>query len=80
MGEAVYEVRCEWDDDAGVWIATSDSVPGLVAEADTVDDLVREIKILVPELLDLNCGIKGPAEVSLVITSHREERVHLPAA
>jgi predicted RNase H-like HicB family nuclease len=80
MGDTVYEVRCEWDDESGVWVASSDGVPGLVAEAGTVDDLVGEIKILVPELLDLNRGIKGPAEVSLVITSHREERVRFPAA
>ena len=30
-------VRAEWDEDAGVWVATSDDAPGLVAEADTAE-------------------------------------------
>ena len=34
MEKALF-VRAEWDEDAGVWVATSDDVPGLVAEADT---------------------------------------------
>jgi len=26
------QVAVEWDDEAGVWVATSDDVPGLTAE------------------------------------------------
>ncbi len=80
MAERTYTVRCAWDAEAGVWTATSEDVPGLVAEADTVDDLTREVKLLVPDLLELNCGLRGPVEVSVVITSRREERVRVPAA
>ncbi len=80
MAERVYTVHCTWDAEAGVWTATSDDVPGLVAEADTVEKLTQEVKLLVPDLLELNCGIYGPAEVSLVVTSRREERVRVPAA
>ncbi len=80
MAERVYTVHCTWDAEAGVWTATSDDVPGLVAEADTVEKLTQEVKLLVPDLLELNCGIHGPAEVSLVVTSRREERVRVPAA
>ena len=36
MEKALF-VRAEWDEDAGVWVATSDDVPGLVAEADTAE-------------------------------------------
>ncbi len=80
MAERVYTVRCTWDAEAGVWIATSDDVPGLVAEADTMEKLTEEVKLLVPDLLELNCDIRGPAEVSLVVTSWREERLRVPAA
>ncbi len=79
MAERVYTVRCTWDAEAGVWIATSDDVPGLVAEADTMEILTEEVKLLVPDLLELNCDIRGPAEVSLVVTSRREERLRVPA-
>ena len=80
MAERVYVVRAEWDRDAKVWIAISDDIPGLAAEADTFDELVSEIKLLIPDLLELNCGIQGPTEVSLLVTSHREERIRVPAA
>ena len=77
--ERVYAVRGEWDAAAGVWIATSDDVPGLVAEADTLEKLIEEVKLVAPDLLELNCGVRGPAEVCLVVTSRREEKVHVPA-
>ena len=47
-----------WAPDAEVWIATSESVPGLVLEDASYDDLVERVKAAVPELLELN-GLKG---------------------
>lgn len=52
--ETSYIVRSMWDDDAGVWVATSDDVPGLVAEAESLDALYEKLKVLVSELLDVN--------------------------
>ncbi|PZA00709.1 DUF1902 domain-containing protein [Gammaproteobacteria bacterium 2W06] len=52
--ETSYIVRSMWDDDAGVWVATSDDVPGLVTEAESIDALSDKLKVLVPELLDVN--------------------------
>ena len=42
------------DDEAKVWVATSEDVPGLVTEAPTQGELVKKLKIMVPELLDAN--------------------------
>jgi predicted RNase H-like HicB family nuclease len=50
----VLKVFAEWDNDAEVWVAQSDDVPGLVAEAATIDALVAKLKVLVPEMLDEN--------------------------
>jgi len=41
----------ESDADAGVWVATSDDVPGLIAEAETIEALDFKLKCMVPELL-----------------------------
>ena len=49
-----FEVRAFWDDEAKVWVATSDDVPGLATEARSMDDLLRKLRIMVPELLELN--------------------------
>lgn len=43
-----------WDEEAGVWTATSDDVPGLVLEADSYDELVEKVKVAIPELAELN--------------------------
>ena len=67
-----YEVRAHWDADAGVWWAESDDVPGLVAEAETLDQLQHDLRELVPELMRLN---KGWAEgsMSLKVLADRTE-------
>lgn len=49
-----YFVRAEWDAEANVWVATSDDVPGLVTEADTLEALDSKLQVMVPELLEAN--------------------------
>ena len=49
-----YFVHAIWDDEAKVWSASSDDVPGLATEADTAAALVQKLKTLIPELLALN--------------------------
>lgn len=53
-------IRAEWDEEAAVWVATSDDVPGLATEADTLEGLSKKLETLVPELLDLNGFENGP--------------------
>ena len=50
-------VTAEWDDEAKVWVATSDDVPGLVTEATTLDALTARIRAVVPELLADNAHL-----------------------
>jgi predicted RNase H-like HicB family nuclease len=52
-------VRAEWDDEAAVWVATSDDVPGLATEAETVEALMSKLEVMIPELLDANEGFEG---------------------
>ena len=47
-------VRAEWDEEASVWVATSEDVPGLATEDDTIEGLIGKLKIMIPELLELN--------------------------
>ena len=49
-----YFIRAEWDEDAQVWVATSDDVPGLATEAETVESLIEKLKVMIPELLEAN--------------------------
>lgn len=43
-----------WDDGAGVWSATSSDVRGLAIEAKTQEKLVARLRVVIPELLELN--------------------------
>lgn len=49
-----YVINFVWDDEANVWIATSEDIPGLVLESGSFDALVAHVKNAVPELLQLN--------------------------
>ena len=46
-----YTVKLIWDDDAAVWIATSDDIPGLVLESGSFDALLERVRYTAPELL-----------------------------
>ena len=42
--EMTIQVRAFWDEEAKVWVAESDDVPGLVTEAPSVDQLIEKLK------------------------------------
>jgi predicted RNase H-like HicB family nuclease len=56
----VYSIQARWDSESGVWVAESEDVPGLVAEAESPNALAKKLRILIPELLELN-GVLEPA-------------------
>jgi predicted RNase H-like HicB family nuclease len=62
MVDRAYAVRCSWDPEVGVWVATSEEVPGLATGTETLDALIEKLKVVIPELLEAN-GIIGPDEV-----------------
>ncbi len=72
MGIKPFFVRAEWDEEASVWVATSDDVPGLVTEAATMEGLIEKLKIIVPELLEAN-GVKIDQGVPFEIMTRRFE-------
>jgi predicted RNase H-like HicB family nuclease len=54
-----FTIRAEWDDEAKVWVATSEEVLGLVTEADTIPALVEKLERMLPELLVENGQLDG---------------------
>jgi len=65
-------IRAEWDEEANVWVATSDDVPGLVTEEATMEGLIEKLRIIVPELLEVN-GLKTGEEVPFELMTRRFE-------
>ena len=72
-------VRAEWDEETEVWVATSDDVPGLVAEADTTEALLAKLHILIPELLEAN-GYPGVGSVPFELFTRRFDVAYRHAA
>ena len=50
-------IHCEWDEEAGVWFVAESNVPGLAAEAPTVEAMQAVLAERVPELLQANAAI-----------------------
>ncbi len=56
-------ISASWDPEAQVWVAVSDDVPGLVAEASSLQKLISKLQVLVPESCELNNHLmKAPSD------------------
>ena len=69
-------IDARWDNDAGVWIATSADVAGLVVEAGTWPSLMDEVKLVLPDLLDLS----GQSADDISLTFKAEAHLDLAGA
>ena len=70
-----YTVNLIWDNEADVWIATSDDIPGLVLESGSFDALLERVRFAVPELLTLNNT--KTSQSTLTFISKRREKIAL---
>jgi predicted RNase H-like HicB family nuclease len=74
--EKMITVKAIWDDEARVWVASSNDVPGLITEAGTYEELVQKLQIMIPEMLQenglLNKGSKS--DIPFHLFSQRVEK------
>jgi hypothetical protein len=69
-------IDARWDAEAGVWLATSTDVPGLVVEASTWPTMIEEVRLVLPGLLELN----GQGGKALSLTFRAEEHLDVAGA
>ena len=70
-----YVIDARWDQEADVWLATSRDVPGLVVEAESWPAMIEEVRLVLPDLLDLS----GNAGDRLSLTFRAEQHLDLAA-
>ncbi|MEI7604278.1 MAG: DUF1902 domain-containing protein [bacterium] len=72
-----YRITAVWDEEASVWTASSDDVIGLCLESESLDDLIKEAKVIIPELLSLNGQFlhEETATIPFRITAERAETI-----
>lgn len=72
-----YEIRVEWDTEAGVWYIEDSNVPGLVAEAPTLEKMMALLRVRVPEMLEENsCPMQDEIPLRLLTTAHLAQMRH----
>ena len=69
-------IRARWDGEASVWLATSEDVPGLVVEADSWPAMIEEVRLVLPDLLE----VSGQGGNKLSLTFKAEEHLDLAGA
>ena len=72
--------RCE---EADVFVATSEDIPGLTLEADTVGGMLEAVMEMVPQLIERNLNLPQDAEVQVTVRlrqavqqGHRQRSQH----
>ncbi|MDR3020767.1 MAG: DUF1902 domain-containing protein [Treponema sp.] len=68
-----YTVFLTWDEEAHVWYCTSEDIPGLILESDSLDVLVERVRYAASELLEI-MGHE-PANASLSFRAERSAAV-----
>lgn len=77
MNRQEFKVEVRWDHEAEVWYVADSDVPGLVAEAEKIPEMVCKLRVLVPELLELNSDLVGPdsPDVPVNLVVRHEETI-----
>jgi len=63
-------IKARWDGEANLWIATSDDVHGLVVESDTWPDMIKEVRLVLPDLLELSGHRPEPLALTFIAEDH----------
>ena len=66
-------VKLIWESESECWRTETLDIPGLWLEADTFDDLIKDVVNAAPEFLEANCKYKGP--IDLIFESVRHEHL-----
>ena len=71
------DVHAHWDEEARVWWADSDDLPGLVTEAPVFSDLVGYVESLAPFLIKGNLGRDPHGFVVRITGGQSEETIEI---
>jgi len=75
----MFEIRAEWDSEAGVWWCSNDELP-LTTEAPTFEQLVSRVLEIAPEIAAEN-GLAAPGDqIEVHVIAERVQSVPVVAA
>jgi len=59
-------VHADWDPEAGVWVATTQDLRGLVTEADSIEALRAKLPAMIIDLLEETGTAELPPSIELI--------------
>jgi hypothetical protein len=59
-------VHADWDPEAGVWVATTQDMRGLVTEADSIEALRAKLPGMILDLLEEDGIVDRPASIEII--------------
>ena len=72
-------VRASWDDEAGVWVASSTDIDGLAIEAATIEALEPKVLAALGDLIELNGIDSDLPEIPVHIMTEQLVRIPNPS-
>ena len=67
-----YTVLLTWDNEAYVWLASSEDVRGLALESGSLDALMERVKYAIPDLLEIK-----DTDIKINFKAERLAEVHV---
>ena len=76
---ALWTIRAEYDPEAKVWYSIDGDLPGLAADAETLEALAAKAGAMLPDLLDIHADeivdksrLDGPHSIRIIAHHERE--------
>ena len=55
-----------WDEETDRWYTKTDDVPGMSLESGSLDALIEKVRLIAPDMLEINCQYLGPIHFTFV--------------
>jgi predicted RNase H-like HicB family nuclease len=68
-------VRIAWDAEAKVWYVEESDIPGLVTEADTLEELREKVPFIIQDLLEDDSNRPDEIEIDFIAYAHDRIRI-----
>ena len=64
-------IKLLWDNESNSWYTETNDIPGMVLDSNSFDALLEKVRLIAPDMLELNCNYVGPITFTF-ITEHTE--------
>ena len=76
----LFIIQAVWDPQASVWVAESDDVPGLAAEAASLEVLRPKLLSMISDLVEENDMVIDGNEIAIHVIAHSSDKLPTPKA